>query len=122
MMKSIAESCPGYLIKPQQRDEPDLTQEEKEIRLTGIFQSDPASFLRRFRAHLKPEHLDEVRQRRKNTFRCSEDAHRNRNLDYEVEYLLYEIAEDLDEKKKKTKIKNRRYAAMNSLGEEDFFR
>jgi len=48
-------------------------------------------------------------------------AVRDKNSSYEVDFLIKEISEELDEGKKKTKIKNRRYAAMKSLGEEDFF-
>ena len=120
-MKAIAETCPGHMIKSQQRDEPDLTQDAKEAELTRIFEENPASFLRRFRAYLQREHLIEIKQRRKRGG-GDDAAQSDKNRSYEVEFLIKEISEELDEGKKKTKIKNRRYAAMKSLGDEDFFR
>ena len=124
MMKAIAETCPGHVIKSQQRDEPDLTQDAKEAELKRIFEENPASFLRRFRAFLKREHLLEIQQRRDKDEKSNNSnvADRDKNSSYEVDFLIKEISEELDEGKKKTKIKNRRYAAMKSLGEEDFFR
>ena len=117
MMKAIAKSCPGHKIKSQQRDEPDLTDEEKEIELEKIFDTNPANFLRKFRAHLRREHLLEIRTRL-----IADFSGENANQDYEIEYLLNEILEEMDDKKKKTKIKNRRFSAMKSLGKDDFFR
>jgi len=116
MMKAIAKSCPGHKIKSQQRDEPDLTDEEKEIELEKIFDTNPVNFLRKFRAHLRREHLLEIRTRL-----IADFSGENANQDYEIEYLLNEILEEMDDKKKKTKIKNRRFSAMKSLGKDDFF-
>ena len=117
-MNSIAISCPGHQIKSQQRDDPDLTREEKEAELEKLFRENPVSFLRRFRTHLHREHLFEVRNRLMTDVNGAE----NENRDYEIEFLLSEILEELDEQKKKTKIKNRRFCAMKSLGKDDFFR
>jgi len=131
-MRAIAESCPGHLIKSQQRDDPDLTAEEKEVELTRIFEANPASFLRRFRGHLQREHLAEIRQRRQKRAPEVREAENGENTetvetvlsgcgDYEVEFLIKEIFEEMDDRKKKTKIKNRRYAALKNFREEDFF-
>ena len=133
MMRAIAESCPGHLIKSQQRDDPDLTAEEKEVELTRIFEANPASFLRRFRGHLRREHLAEIRQRRQKRAPEVREAENGENTetvetvlsgcgDYEVEFLIKEIFEEMDDRKRKTKIKNRRYAALKNFREEDFFR
>jgi len=107
MMTHVAEICPGHLIKSQQRGDPDLTLEQKVAELGQILESNPAAFLRRFRAYFKKEHLSEFDQ-----YRTS----------YEVGFLLGEIEAELDERKSKTRIRNRRFKAMKELGEDhDFF-
>ena len=128
-MKAIAGSCPGHLIKSQQREDPDLTSEEKEAELEKIFAANPTAFLRRFRSYLNRDHLSEVRQRRGRGGGGggggSDDGGGGSSsiVDYEMNFLMDEILEELDERKRKTKIKNRRFNAMKSLGdEEDFFR
>ena len=80
-MRAIAESCPGHLIKSQQRDDPDLTAEEKEVELTRIFEANPASFLRRFRGHLRREHLAEIRQRRQKRAPEVREAENGENME-----------------------------------------
>lgn len=88
-------------IKSQQKDEPDLTVEEKFAHLSGLLQSKPGAFLMRFGRVLDAGHLtyfDDVEG-------------------YEVKQRLKDLRQTLDPKKKQTMIRNRRFVHMEQLKE-----
>lgn len=90
------------IIKAQQRDEPDLTKDEKLTILTDILKRTPGAFLMRFGSVLDKEHLTYF------------DSSKN----YEVQYRLKELRKPQSSRKHR----NRRYQAIKVLtGTTDYF-
>ncbi|XP_066281469.1 coiled-coil domain-containing protein 97-like isoform X2 [Branchiostoma lanceolatum] len=98
MIRRIADS--EARIKNQSRDEPDLTTEQKMDIVRGILEKSHLTFLERFWKYLAEEDL-EYFQRMQN---C-----------YELDFYMKEIRKRLDNAKKKTGVKNRRYEAMQRM-------
>lgn len=86
-------------IKSQQKDEPDLTVEEKFAHLSGLLKSKPGAFLMRFGRVLDAGHL----------------TYFDHVEDYEVKQKLKDLRQTLDPKKKQTMIRNRRFVHMEQL-------
>lgn len=86
-------------IKSQQKDEPDLTVEEKVAYLSDLLESKPGAFLMRFGRVLDAGHL---------TYFDDTD-------DYEVKQRLKDLRQTLDPKRKQTMIRNRRFVHMEQL-------
>lgn len=96
------------IVKSQQRDEPDLTVEQKVDILNDISRKNPGSFLGRFGHLLSSEHLSYFEKVQKDN--------------YEVEYRLKELRKLLDDKKRHVQIQNRRYEALKRLKKDtDYF-
>ncbi|XP_028652936.1 coiled-coil domain-containing protein 97 isoform X1 [Erpetoichthys calabaricus] len=98
MLESIAKS--GAQIKSQQKGEPDLTLGEKLGILNELYHSKPLIFLERYYRHLQPEHLT-----------CFQHLAGS----YEVEFYCAEIHRNNSQKNSRTRIKNKRYAALQGL-------
>ncbi|XP_006812209.1 coiled-coil domain-containing protein 97-like [Saccoglossus kowalevskii] len=98
MIKRIANS--DARIKNQQRDEPDLTEEQKMDIVGEILKKKPAIFLERFGTFLLEEDLE--------LFKSFEN-------DYVINFYLEDIKKRLNTKKNATKVRNRRYEAMKEL-------
>ena len=98
MLNRIARSEAHF--KHQQRGEPDLKEDEKLDIAAKVLDSNPVTFLLRFGNHL-----------------AEEDLHFFTNLQgsYEVDFYIKEIRRQLDVRKNKQKIRNRRYEAMQKL-------
>ena len=105
MLERIAKS--DAVVKSQQRDEPDLTDEKRYEILDEILTKKPATFLYRF-----------------GTFVSEEDLGYFNNLedDYEIKFYLKEIKKQLNSKEHKRKVRNRRYECMKKLkSDTDYF-
>ncbi|XP_035672691.1 coiled-coil domain-containing protein 97-like isoform X1 [Branchiostoma floridae] len=98
MIRRIADS--EARIKNQSRDEPDLTTQQKMDIVRDILEKSHLTFLERFWKYLAEEDL-EYFQRMQN---C-----------YELDFYMKEIRKRLDNAKKKTGVKNRRYEAMQRM-------
>ena len=98
MLNRIARSEAHF--KHQQRGEPDLKEDEKLDIAAKVLDSNPVTFLLRFGNHL-----------------AEEDLHFFTTLQgsYEVDFYIKEIRRQLDVRKNKQKIRNRRYEAMQKL-------
>ena len=98
MLNRIARSEAHF--KHQQRGEPDLKEDEKLDIAEKVLDNNPVTFLLRFGNHL-----------------AEEDLHFFTNLQgsYEVDFYIKEIRRQLDVRKNKQKIRNRRYEAMQKL-------
>ena len=88
-------------IMSQQKDEPDLTIEEKFAHLSSLLTSKPGAFLMRFGRVLDTGHL----------------TYFDNVEDYEVKQRLKDLRHTLDPKKKQTMIRNRRFVHMEQLKE-----
>ena len=86
-------------IKSQQKDEPDLTVDEKVAYLSELLLSKPGAFLMRFGRVLDAGHLTYF-----------DDAD-----DCEVKQRLKDLRQTLDPRKKQTVIRNRRFVHMEQL-------
>ncbi|XP_078675297.1 coiled-coil domain-containing protein 97-like isoform X2 [Branchiostoma floridae x Branchiostoma belcheri] len=98
MIRRVAES--EARIKNQSRDEPDLTTQQKMDIVRGILEKSHLTFLERFWKYLAEEDL-EYFQRMQNS--------------YELDFYMKEVKKRLDNAKKKTGVKNRRYEAMQRM-------
>ena len=105
MLRRIARS--DVVVRSQQKDEPDLTEDEKYDVLKGIYLKNPCTFLMRFGKSFAHEDLE-----------CFDEL----KGDYEIDFYLREVRKYLDTKKRKTGVANRRYECMQRLVKEsDFF-
>ena len=106
MLKRLSHSSAHF--KHQQRNEPDLTPQEKYEIARSVYEKSPALFLSRFKKHLT---CDDVY--------CFEEY----IGDYEIDFHLKEIQRISSPSYTRNKVKNRRYKAlmqMMSLGDEYF--
>lgn len=95
------------VVKSQQRDEPDLTVDEKVAILQEILERKPTTFLMRFGRYLAEEDLQNFEHLRG---------------DYEINFRLNEVKNIIDSKKTKTGIRNRRYECLQRLMKDsDYF-
>ncbi|EDO48482.1 predicted protein, partial [Nematostella vectensis] len=95
----------GVTIKSQQRDEPDLSSEQKIKILEEIKKTNPASFLMRFGQSLVTKDLEYFESLYK----------QNTLTNYEIGFRLKEIKKHLDQQKHHVEVQNRRYEAMQRL-------
>uniref|UniRef100_A0A8C8RG12 Coiled-coil domain containing 97 n=1 Tax=Pelusios castaneus TaxID=367368 RepID=A0A8C8RG12_9SAUR len=98
MLMAVASS--HLLVRSQQKDEPDLTAEEKLAILRALYQEKPLVFLERFRRALRVEHLG-----------CF--AHLAAH--YEVRFYCDEVQRAARAKAGRTRVRNKRYAALQQL-------
>ena len=98
MLQKVAESD-GF-FKSQQRGDADLTYEEKYNIAEKLLSEKPSTFLSRYGKYLSEDDL------------LCFDSMRN---DYMVAFYLKELKQMGDDKKNKTKVRNRRYEAMKEL-------
>ena len=91
------------LFKQQQRDDPDLTFEEKYEIASDILKNKPSMFLTRYGKFLQEEDLQYFIPY---------------GSDYVIDFQVKEVKQMLDNAKNETKIRNRRYEAMKKLMEE----
>lgn len=106
MLKRLSNSSAHF--KHQQRNEPDLSSEEKFNIARSVFEKSPALFLSRFKKHLSCQDII-----------CFEQY----IGDYEIDFHLKEIITMNRPSYKRNKVKNRRYNAlmhMMSVGDEYF--
>ena len=89
----------GY-FKSQQRGEPDLSYKEKYDIADKLLKEKPSTFLSRFGKYLSEADLK--------YFESMKD-------DYMITFHLEELKQINDDKKNKTKVRNRRYEAMKEL-------
>ncbi|XP_074872457.1 coiled-coil domain-containing protein 97 isoform X2 [Carettochelys insculpta] len=87
-------------VRSQQKDEPDLTAEEKLRILRALYRDKPLVFLERFRRALRVEHLG-----------CF--AHLAAR--YEVRFYCDEVRRAARRKAGRTRVRNKRYAALQQL-------
>ncbi|XP_032221663.2 coiled-coil domain-containing protein 97 [Nematostella vectensis] len=95
----------GVTVKSQQRDEPDLSSEQKIKILEEIKKTNPASFLMRFGQSLVTKDLEYFESLYK----------QNTLTNYEIGFRLKEIKKHLDQQKHHVEVQNRRYKAMQRL-------
>ena len=88
-------------FRHQQKDEPDLSLEEKQNIVHNLVQNKPAIFLQRFGKYLSEEQLEYF------------DELRTDN--YELEFILAQVRQDQCRFIKGHKVKNRRYAALQKM-------
>lgn len=107
----LSEEMIEYLIsnkeayfKSQQRDEEDLTDEQKRNIALEIFNQSKALFLSRFGKQLKEEHL-----------KYFETFTEDENEGYDLQFYIQNLRRYFSKTKRKTDIKNRRYGALNKL-------
>ena len=98
IIQKVAQSD-GY-FKSQQRGEPDLTYQEKYDIADKLLKDKPSIFLARFGKYLSEADLM--------YFESMKD-------DYMITFHLKELKQINDDKKNKTKVRNRRYEAMKEL-------
>ncbi|KOX73032.1 Coiled-coil domain-containing protein 97 [Melipona quadrifasciata] len=89
------------IFKSQQKDDPDLTFEEKLIIARNILQKSYCLFLSKFGHYMKKEHL---------TFFA-----KNKNEDYEIAYYFNKLQRYFNSSTRQTDVKNRRYQALKTL-------
>ncbi len=87
-------------FKHQQRDEPDLTFDEKRAIAADLLSNKPSVFLNRFSKYLTVEDIP--------YFTSMRD-------DYIIDFYMKEIEKQCDDLKSKTKVRNRRYEAMKQM-------
>lgn len=92
-------------IKPQQRGEPDLTEEEKVAYLSSLLSSKPGAFLMRFGKVLDQQDL----------------AFFSGSSDYEVQFRVKQLSRDLAPENRWRRTSNRRYECMKELMKTDYF-
>ncbi|XP_071962192.1 coiled-coil domain-containing protein 97-like isoform X2 [Antedon mediterranea] len=97
MFENIA--CSGARISSQQKDETDLTLEEKVVILKKLFEEKPSIFAERFHMYLTDDDLV---------------AFDDKKQHYEVDYYLNEAKKRLSSKNSMV-VKNRRYEALKKL-------
>ncbi|XP_065279226.1 coiled-coil domain-containing protein 97 isoform X2 [Emys orbicularis] len=98
MLTAVANS--PLPVRSQQKDEPDLTAEEKLAILRALYRDKPVVFLERFRRALRVEHLG-----------CF--AHLAAR--YEVRFYCDEVRRAARSKAGHTRVRNKRYAALQQL-------
>ncbi|XP_037740569.1 coiled-coil domain-containing protein 97 isoform X2 [Chelonia mydas] len=98
MLTAVASS--PLPVRSQQKDEPDLTAEEKLAILRALYRDKPVVFLERFRRALRVEHLG-----------CF--AHLAAR--YEVRFYCDEVRRAARGKAGHTRVRNKRYAALQQL-------
>uniref|UniRef100_A0A8C3FT31 Coiled-coil domain containing 97 n=1 Tax=Chrysemys picta bellii TaxID=8478 RepID=A0A8C3FT31_CHRPI len=98
MLTAVANS--PLPVRSQQKDEPDLTAEEKLAILRALYRDKPVVFLERFRRALRVEHLG-----------CF--AHLAAR--YEVRFYCDEVRRAARGKAGHTRVRNKRYAALQQL-------
>jgi len=99
LIKTASHSC-GF-FRHQQKDEPDLTLEEKQIIVKDLIQNKPATFLQRFGKYLSEEQLEYFDELRADN--------------YELEFILSQVRQEQCRFIKGHKVKNRRYAALQKM-------
>nr|XP_033812982.1 coiled-coil domain-containing protein 97 [Geotrypetes seraphini] len=105
MLKAVANS--RIQIRSQQKDEPDFTQKQKLEMLLELYRSKPVIFLERFHKAMQQEHLV-----------CFSHL----QGDYEVDFYCREISKSSLKKGSRTRLRNRRYAALQQLIQDgDYF-
>ncbi|XP_076766558.1 coiled-coil domain-containing protein 97-like [Xylocopa sonorina] len=92
------------IFKSQQKDDPDLTYDEKLTIARNIFQKSHCLFLSKFGHYMKKEHL-------KYFEKIKEE-------DYEVAYHFNRLQRYFNSSTRQTDVRNRRYQALKSLIEE----
>lgn len=98
-------SVSGGFFKHQQKDEPDLSIEEKENIVKDLLQNKPSTFIQRFGKYLTEEQLEYF------------EDHRSEN--YELEFLIKQVRQEQCRFIKGHKVKNRRYTAMQKMLQEN---
>lgn len=88
------------VLKSQQRNEPDLTFQERKVIAAQILKEKPGQFLYRFGKYLQCEHLVHFLQF---------------EGDPEVDFYLAETAKQINPHTSKVAIRNRRYAALQKM-------
>ncbi|XP_064622827.1 coiled-coil domain-containing protein 97-like isoform X2 [Lineus longissimus] len=101
MIDRVAKSDAHF--KHQQRDEPDLTYEEKSNIARKLFDDKPDQFLARFGKQLVEGDLQ---------------FFKHLESDYTIQFYMTEVKRLLDNKRTATNIKNRRYQAMLKMTSE----
>ncbi len=104
MLSHIASS--GAIIKSQQRDEEDISNQEKFKLLSDMWHRNPVVFLERFHRYLEEDDLE-----------CFDDL----SHQYEVNFFLREVRKRLDKLKSAVSVRNRRYEALKKLQQEGTF-
>ena len=94
-------SCSQGFFRHQQKDEPDLTLEEKSKIASDLISSKPGLFLSRFGKFLTEDHLE--------YFESLKTAN------YECEFYLKQARQDQCRFISQNKVKNRRYAALRNM-------
>ena len=103
MFKKVVGS--GLTIRPQQRGEPELTEQEKVSSLSSLLRDTPAAFLMRFGSVLDQRDLE--------FFSSSSD--------YEVQFRVRELRRDLRPRNQEMRTRNRRYACLKELLKTEYF-
>ncbi|KAG9468370.1 hypothetical protein GDO78_022877 [Eleutherodactylus coqui] len=98
MFKEISSS--QVAIRSQQMGEPEFSQEQKMAMLLDLYTNKPLVFLERFRKVLKEEHLE-----------CFSHL----SGDYTADFYFKEIRKDSLKKVHHTRVRNKRYAALQQL-------
>jgi len=94
-------SLSGGFFRHQQKDEPDLSLEEKEHIVKDLLLNKPATFVQRFGKFLSEEQLEYFEELRMDN--------------YELEFFLKQVRQDQCRFIKGHKVKNRRYAALKKM-------
>ena len=94
-------SLSGGFFKHQQKDEPDLSVEEKENLAKDLLKNKPAVFVQRFGKYLAEEQLEYFEELRSDN--------------YELEFFLRQARQEQCRFIMGNKVKNRRYAAMQKM-------
>ena len=89
------------VFKSQQRDEPELSFQEKRTIALDLLEKSPSEFLSKFGYFLKVEHLSYFRS-------ISDD-------EYEISFYLKRLDRYFDKEKRFVDVRNRRYEALKSL-------
>ncbi|KAK9309663.1 hypothetical protein QLX08_000860 [Tetragonisca angustula] len=92
------------IFKSQQKDDPDLTFEEKLVIARNILQKSYCLFLSKFGHYMKKEHLKFFAK--------------SKNEDYEIAYYFNKLQRYFNSSTRQTDVKNRRYQALKTLIEE----
>ena len=103
MFKKVVGS--GLTIRPQQRGEPELTEQEKVSSLSSLLRDTPAAFLMRFGSVLDQRDLE--------FFSSSSD--------YEVQFRVRELRRDLRPRNQEMRTRNRRYEYLKELLKTEYF-
>lgn len=98
------------IFKSQQRNETDLSPEEKRKIATEILNSNKSTFLSRFGKFLNEEHLEIFEK-------YTDDP----NEGYDLKFYILSLKRYFSTKKRNMDIRNRRYSALNKLIEENSY-